>query len=204
MNLPTKLTIIRIILIPVFVAIFFIDFSYNRFIACAIFIIACLTDWLDGYLARKWNQVTDLGKFLDPIADKMLVSCALLALIPQVAPAAIYQTLITVFAMIIMCRELMVSCFRILAASKKVVLAADWWGKAKTICQMLALIILLPFENIVAYAPICDANAYNFFYVGFGLLAMATLLTIISGFNYILKNKNVLKTEPSPELNDCK
>ena len=196
MNLPTKLTIIRIILIPVFVAIFFIDFSYNRFIACAIFIIACLTDWLDGYLARKWNQVTDLGKFLDPIADKMLVSCALLALIPQVAPAAIYQTLITVFAMIIMCRELMVSCFRILAASKKIILAADWWGKVKTACQMVALIILLPYGNIAhPDFPISTANANLIFYVGFGLLALATLLTIISGSNYIIKNKQVLKNE---------
>ena len=196
MNLPTKLTIIRIILIPVFIATFFINFPYNRFVSCAIFVIACLTDWLDGYLARKWNQVTDLGKFLDPIADKMLVSCALLALIPQVAPSAIYQTLITIFAMIIMCRELMVSCFRILAASKKLVLAADWWGKAKTICQMISLIILLPYGNIAhPDFPISISNANIIFFVGFGLLALATLLTIISGFNYIIKNKQVLKDE---------
>ena len=166
------------------------------YIACAIFVIACLTDWLDGYLARKWKQVTDLGKFLDPIADKMLVSCALLALIPQAAPQQIFQTLITIFAMVIMCRELMVSCFRILAASKKLILAADWWGKAKTACQMVALIILLPYGNIAhADFPVSTGTTNIVFYVGFALLAIATLLTIISGFNYIIKNKQVLKDE---------
>ena len=195
MNLPTKLTIIRIFLIPVFIALFFIDFSYNRIIACAVFIFACLTYWLDGYLARKWKQVTDLGKFLDPIADKMLVACALIAIIPTPTSPSIYQTLITIFAMVIMCRELMVSCFRILAASKHVVLAADWWGKAKTVCQMISLIILIPFQNFLTISWLSASVCEVIFYVGFGLLALATLLTIISGTNYVVKNKQVLKND---------
>ncbi len=195
MNLPTKLTVLRIFLIPVFIAVFFIPFACNRIVACGIYILACLTDWLDGYLARKYNMVTDLGKFLDPIADKMLVACALLAILPDPTSPSVFQTLLTVFAMIIMCRELAVSCFRILAASKKVVLAADWWGKAKTCCQMISLIILLPYANIRDFSFVSSTVSNVIFYVGFGLLAAATLLTIISGFNYILKNKQVLKNE---------
>ena len=191
MNLPTKLTVLRIILIPVFVAVFFIDFSANRIVACAIFAVACLTDFVDGYLARKWHQVTTLGKFLDPIADKMLVACALIAIIPDSSDPAIFQLLIAVFAMIILCRELMVSCFRIVAASQNVVLAADIWGKAKTVFQMLALIVLLPYKSL---AQLIDNGTVGnvIYYCGFALLTIATLLTIISGANYILKNKKVL------------
>lgn len=195
MNLPTKLTIIRILLIPVFVAVFFVSFPYNRLVACLIFILACMTDWLDGYLARKWNQVTDLGKFLDPIADKMLVACALLAIIPEKTSPAILQTFIAIFAMVILCRELMVSCFRILAAGKHIVLAADWWGKAKTICQMISLIILIPFASIKSLSFVSATAAKAIFITGFVLLGIATVLTIISGINYVVKNKQVLKNE---------
>ncbi len=189
-NIPTKLTIMRIVLIPVFVAIYLIDFPYNGFAALAIFIIASFTDFLDGHLARKWNQVTSLGKFLDPIADKMLVMCALVCVLVGYSMGNVFSILTAVFLMVIESRELMVSCFRIIAASKGLTLAADKWGKAKTVCQMIALIVLLPIKSLLDLA---DKNIIGIiYYIGFALLALSTVLTIISGMNYVLKNRRVL------------
>lgn len=191
-NIPTKLTILRIVLIPFFVAFYLINFSYNAIVALIIFAIASFTDFLDGNLARKWNQVTSLGKFLDPIADKMLVMCALVCVLVGWFNINIVLTVfIAIFLMIIESRELMVSCFRIIAASKGVTLAADKWGKAKTVCQMTALIILIPIKSL--YNIISNVKTVSIiYYVGFGILALSTLLTIISGINYVIKNKGVL------------
>lgn len=191
MNLPTKLTFLRIFLIPVFVAVYFIAFPYHRFVAVGIFALACFTDFLDGYLARKNNQVTTLGKFLDPIADKLLVACALIAIAMEQHDL---QVVVGICTMIILCRELMVSCFRIMAASKNVVLAADIWGKLKTTFQMIAMILLLPYKSITELG-LSDTFCSVYYYIGFGLLCLATLFTIISGTNYIVKNKGVLKEE---------
>lgn len=190
LNIPTKLTIIRIILIPIFVALYFIEFPFNGVAAVAVFMIASFTDFLDGHLARKWNQVTSLGKFLDPIADKMLVMCALVCVL--IGPSEGYEfTLCTaVFLMIIESRELIISCFRIIAASKGLTLAADMWGKIKTVCQMISLIILIPYASLLK--AVGGQAITILYYIGFSLLALATLLTIISGGNYILKNKRVL------------
>lgn len=187
MNLPTKLTLARIIFIPVFIVFFFLPFDYMRFIATGIFVLLSLTDMLDGYIARKYNLITDLGKFLDPIADKMLVACALIAVIVD---AHILQIGVAVCAMIILCRELFISGFRIVASGKGLVLAADKLGKIKTILQMIALILLLPYSNI---------NSINgtvgdiILYIGCSFLLLATIMTIVSGVNYLLKNKQVLK-----------
>ena len=190
-NIPTRLTIIRIVLIPIFVALYLIKFPYNGVAAVAVFMIASFTDFLDGYLARKWNQVTSLGKFLDPIADKMLVMCALVAVLLGASKGATFTLLTGIFLMIIESRELIVSCFRIIAASKGLTLAADKWGKAKTVCQMISLIILLPYSSLLR--EIGDAKWLSvWYYVGFCLLALSTVLTIISGVNYILKNRQVL------------
>lgn len=189
MNLPTKLTVLRILLIPFFVAFFFIPVSYFRFAATAVFIIACLTDYLDGHLARKNNMVTNLGKFLDPIADKMLVSCALIAVIFN-ETSTLLNILTAVCTMIILCRELAVSGFRIVASSKNLILAADKLGKIKTILQMICLILLLPHANIVLLSELAGDI---FLYAGLVILALATIMTLVSGFNYILKNKQVLK-----------
>lgn len=188
MNLPTKLTFLRILLIPLFIVFFFVSvIPYNRFIAVGVFIAASFTDFLDGYLARKNNQVTDLGKFLDPIADKMLVACALIGV---AVDFSILQVYVAVCAMIILCRELMISGFRIVASSKGVTLAADKLGKIKTVLQMIALILLIPYANISALHALAGEI---FLYVGFSILGMATCMTIISGINYIVKNKEVLK-----------
>lgn len=193
-NIPTRLTILRIALIPIFVLLYLIKFPYNGVAAVVVFMIASFTDFLDGYLARKWNQVTSLGKFLDPIADKMLVMCALVALLLDGSQGLLFTTLVAVFLMIIESRELIVSCFRIIAASKGLTLAADKWGKAKTVCQMIALIILIPHRSL--FNVVGDATwLLVVYYIGFALLALATVLTIVSGINYLLKNRQVLHDE---------
>ncbi len=189
-NIPTKLTILRILLVPVFVAVYLMNFKYSGIIAVVVFMIASFTDFLDGHLARKWNQVTSIGKFLDPIADKMLVMCALVCVLIGFSFGKVFSILTAVFLMIIESRELMVSCFRIIAASKGVTLAADKWGKAKTVCQMIALIILIP---VSSFSDFIDMQYVSIiYYIGFALLALSTVLTIISGLNYVIKNRSVL------------
>lgn len=194
MNLPTKLTFLRMILIPVFVTLFFVNFPFHCVAATGVFVIASFTDFLDGYLARKYDQVTNLGKFLDPIADKMLVACALFAIVLKTGE---FQIWTTVCAMIILCRELMISGFRIVASSKNVVLAADKLGKIKTVLQMCALICLLPITDLISAAQKASSSWQTFidiiFYIGFALLALSTIMAIVSGINYIVKNKQVLK-----------
>ena len=187
MNLPTKLTLMRIILIPVFLVLFFLPYPYLRFGAVAVFIIACYTDHLDGHLARKYNQITALGNFLDTTADKMLVACALVAISLD---AHSFQIGVATCAMIIISRELFILGLRAVAASKNYVLAVDKLGKIKAVVQMIALILLLPYQNIFYLNELAGSI---FLYVGLGLLALATVMTIIAGVNYLIKYKEVLK-----------
>ena len=186
MNLPTKITLVRILLIPVFVALYLIDFTANTLYATIIFAIASLTDWLDGYIARKYNLVTDLGKFLDPIADKVLVSTALIlvAIKPNVL-----QIPIVICSLIIIARELIITCFRTIAATKEVILAADYLGKLKTTTQLIGLIFLLPAPAFKGFNIVLGSVI---FYIGFVFLIIATILTIASAINYIIKNFSVL------------
>ncbi|MDR2201906.1 MAG: CDP-diacylglycerol--glycerol-3-phosphate 3-phosphatidyltransferase [Clostridiales bacterium] len=194
MNLPTKLTFLRIFMIPAFMACFFIPLPFFRFAACAVFVLAAFTDTLDGQIARKYNMVTDLGKFLDPIADKMLVACALIAVSLD---AHAFQTGTAVCAMLILCRELMISGFRIVASSKGVKLAADGLGKIKTVLQMTALILLIPFADIAALSKTAgDAVLY----CGLIILAAAAVMTLVSGANYLIKNKGVLSEKADERI----
>lgn len=193
LNIPTKLTILRIVLIPAFVALYLIEFPYNGVAAVAVFMIASFTDFLDGYLARKWNQVTSLGKFLDPIADKMLVMCALVCVLFGGSEGFAFTLCTAIFLMIIESRELIVSCFRIIAASKGLTLAADRWGKFKTVTEMVSLIILIPYASLSR--EVAGTALSVVYYIGFSLLAVATVLTIISGANYVIKNRQVLHDE---------
>ncbi len=189
MNLPNKLSILRLIMIPVFTAIYFIpQIPYNYLISAIIFALAAATDFLDGYIARKYNLVTNLGKFLDPIADKVLVSTALIVMlvIPN-GGVEILPAYGAIAVAVILARELIVSGFRMVAASKNVVLAADKSGKIKTFFQDIAILVLL-----------VGADFSNGLYsviniVGLVLLGVATLLTIYSGTEYLVKNKQVLK-----------
>jgi len=194
MNLPNKLTISRMCLIPVFIAVFYLNcIPYNYLIAAVIFVIAALTDMLDGYIARSRNLVTNFGKFLDPVADKVLVSSAFIVMLtrPAVFELTVFSGWGTVAAgicvAIILARELIVSGFRMVAAERKIVIAADKMGKIKTTCQDVAIALLLAsmsFLDTQAGAVVA--------YVGLAFFAACTLFTILSGINYLVKNRQVL------------
>ena len=196
MNLPNKISLTRICMIPVFVLVFFLDFIPFHFgIAAILFAIASFTDFIDGKIARSRGLVTNLGKFLDPIADKVLVSTAMILLLTmgeslfgklsQVQGWLYVAT--TVCICIIMARELIISAFRQIAAANGIIMAAEKLGKYKTACQDFSIFILILAADIPALAGEIVAI------VGFVLFAAATVLTIVSGISYVLKNKQVLK-----------
>ena len=199
MNLPNKITISRICLIPVFGIIFFLDrIPSNYFIAALVFIIAACTDFIDGHIARKYNLVTNLGKFLDPIADKVLVSTALIFVLvkPEII-TVLWGSWTMIYAgvcvAVILARELIVSGFRMVAASTGLVLAADKVGKVKTTFQDIAIAMLLAganFFDIVKASEVINA-------IGIVCLGIATVLTIWSGLSYIVKNKAVFRQSES-------
>ncbi len=176
MNLPNKITVFRVCLIPVFLVFMLIpQITYGRYIAAGIFIIAALTDALDGYLARKNNLITNFGKFMDPIADKLLVSSAMICLVEL-------KLLSSWVVIIIIAREFIINGFRLVASDNGVVIAASWWGKIKTNVQMVMSVMLIinlnnTFINILEQVAI--------------YLALA--LTVISLIDYMLKNKQVLR-----------
>ena len=191
MNLPNKLTIVRLVLIPAFVAVFYISaIPYNYLISAIIFLVAAFTDFLDGYIARKYNLVTDLGKFLDPIADKVLVSTALIVmLMPAVNEPAILPAYSAIAIALILARELIVSGFRMVAASKGAVLAADWSGKVKTFVTDIAIVVLLVGADFMPGLY----SVVNI--IGLVLLGISTLLTVYSGIECVVKNRKVLQTK---------
>lgn len=178
MNLPNKLTMMRVILIPFFVFFMLTDFvPYSGLIALAIFIVASITDFLDGRIARKYNLITNFGKFMDPLADKLLVCSAMICLIPiGLLPAWI--------VIIIIAREFVISGFRLIASDNGIVIAASWWGKWKTVCQMFMVIVLI----LEIYFPVL-------YYPGLVLTYAALVLTIVSLIDYLVKNKDVLKEQ---------
>lgn len=181
MNLANKLTISRMILVPVFlIFITFKEIPYGTFIATGVFIIASLTDKLDGYIARSRNQVTKFGKFMDPLADKLLVTAALVSLVEfHIIPAWA--------AMIIIAREFAVTGLRSIAASEGIVISASYWGKVKTVTQIIAIIcalLNLLYNNIL----------YLKFITNF-TLTIAIITTILSGVDYFVKNRDVIKTD---------
>ena len=198
MNLPNKITLTRIFMIPVFVAVIFLDgiLPYNYIIAAAVFALAACTDFIDGYIARKYKLVTNLGKFLDPIADKVLVSTAMLVLLTlQVNLFGIFGDLsnslyiaMAVCICVIMARELIISAFRQIAATSGVVMAADMLGKYKTTFQDVSLVVLMVAVDLTGKTQLILA------WVGLALFAIATILTVWSGISYVVKNKAVLKT----------
>lgn len=176
MNLANKLTVLRMILVPVFLICAMINTTTGNVVALAIFIIASITDKLDGYIARSRNQITNFGKFMDPLADKLLVTCALIILVERgIIPAWV--------VVVIIAREFVVSGLRTLAASQGVVIAASNWGKLKTVIQMIAIIMGLVY---LVYSP----SWLNMLTQGFIYLAGA--ITIISGVDYFVKGKDVI------------
>ena len=183
MNLPNKLTVLRMVLIP-FVMFFylatFIPHGIGKIVALVIFVIAALTDLLDGKIARKYNLVTNLGKFLDPIADKILTASVLFMIMADGTIPAPYGVIIIT---IIIAREFMVSALRLIAASQGTVLAADIWGKAKTMVQMIAIPICMLIPFLVELGGVANWLLLTVKIVGWSTLGVATLLTIISGVN---------------------
>lgn len=179
MNLANKITLFRVILVPVFMIVLYSDFQYSTYIAAIIFIFASLTDTLDGYIARSRNLVTIFGKFVDPLADKILVSAALISLVGLGrVPAWV--------VVIIIAREFTITGFRIIAASEGITIAASSLGKFKTITQLLAISLLLlnnfPFNIINIPMDMI-------------MLYISLFFTIVSGIDYIFKNKNTLKLD---------
>ena len=170
MNLPNKLTLLRIIMIPVFVVLLYLDFPFNNLVALAVFILASITDTLDGYIARKYNLITDFGNFMDPIADKLLVTAAMLVFVDwHMMPAWV--------VIVVVAREFIVSALRLVAANNGRVIAAGWSGKVKTASTMVCICIMLlglpQWVNAVCSAVILVTTAY-------------------SGIEYLVKNKDVL------------
>ena len=195
MNLANKLTLIRIFLVPVFLIFIAVkEMPYGTFIATFIFILASLTDKLDGYIARSRNQITKFGKFIDPLADKLLVTSALISLVElQVVPSWA--------AVIIIAREFAVSGLRTLAASDGVVIAASWWGKIKTVVQIITIAILLLKVNISSSAYLASVVSASTFLQGFFaympdiMIYITVAITLISGYDYFKKNKNAINTD---------
>lgn len=198
MNLPNKLTISRVIMIPVFIVLFYVEFVGHYFAALAIFCLASLTDLLDGKIARKYGLVTDFGKFLDPIADKVLVLSALVVMltVPQFFVSGLGSWAMIVAGCgvaAILAREIIVSGFRMVAAGSGKVIAADKFGKYKTVTQDIAVAILLAGAGIAEFTDHITGTVIN--YTGLVFFAISVILTIISGTNYLVKNRDVLKNE---------
>jgi len=201
-NIPTKITLFRIVVVVIlFATLLILDaipgfqspsyagVNLTYLIAAIAFLIASLSDFLDGYLARRWNQVTNLGKFLDPIADKLLVNCSLIFLV--VSHYGTVNLTIPLWCVILMIsRDLIVDALRLVASSKGLVLAANIFGKAKTVLQMVALILVFlngwPFSYF-------DASWDPAYRIATIFVYLATAMSVLSGIIYVWQNKHVLK-----------
>ena len=205
MNLPNKITVARICLVPLFIIVLYLPFNSADTLALIIFILASITDSLDGHIARSRNLVTNFGKFLDPLADKLLVSAALIALVGM-------NKMPSWFATVVIAREFMVTGIRLLANGEGRVIAASIWGKLKTITQIIAVSLLL-----LDRTPSLASDSSDVFMIGkltnlfttFSqspidntieilatiMIMLAVIITVFSGLDYLFKNKDVLKLE---------
>ena len=174
MNLPNKLTVVRMVLVPFFVAALLLSKTNDslKWVALALFVIASLTDFADGYIARKYNLITNFGKFMDPLADKILTISGMICLIEL-------GRIPSWIVVIIVAREFIISGFRLVAAENGVVIAANYWGKFKTTCQMIMIILMI--MNIPQLQILTDI-----------VMWIALALTLISLWTYIMANKQVL------------
>ena len=178
MTLPNKLTLLRIIMVPFFVAALLYQYgtdSLARWLALALFLIASFTDFLDGYIARKYHLITNFGKFMDPLADKLLVCSALICFVAL-------QDLNPWITLVVIAREFIISGFRLVAAERGIVIAAGIWGKLKTVCQMIFIVLMLLPSN---------RGFLSILVVVFMWLMLA--LTVISLVDYIWRNREVLQ-----------
>lgn len=190
MNLPNKLTVARMVATPIFMVCLMWNFKFHYIVALVIFIAASLTDMFDGKYARKHNMVTDFGKFLDPIADKMLVTAALIGFCAMGIGKGI-----AVVLFIMLFREFLVSSIRMIAASSpsKKVIAANIWGKLKTVSQMAAIIYILAAEAVKEIVALSTLSALLDIFTTI-FLWIATLLAVISGAIYLYENREYVNT----------
>jgi len=197
MNLPNKLTMLRIILVPVFVVVLLLDkvIPHSYLIAGLIFGIASYTDHLDGKIARKYNLITDFGKFMDPLADKIMVISALVCFIEL--------SLIPSWCVIlIIAREFMVTSIRLVAAPKGIVIAANIWGKLKTVTQIVAIVGIMLFSYLeelttlnISLGFLTSEGAIGVYHtLNFIFIIIATVITVISGIVYLMQNWDIVKT----------
>ena len=173
MNTANKITLFRVVLIPAFVIICYLDFPMSHWLALAIFVLASISDFLDGYIARNYNQITDFGKFLDPIADKLLVTSAMCIFVEQGRMAAW-------ILLVVIGREFAVSALRLIAVDNGRVIAAGWSGKVKTACTMVGIIVMLTFNGIAVLDTLVNV--------------VILVTTVYSGIEYFWKNKDVINT----------
>ena len=191
MNFPNKLTIFRIILVPIMAIIPFFNFDIKWIVIDIIFILASITDKLDGYIARSKNQITTFGKFLDPIADKILVLAAMLILVED-------NRLPAIIPIIVLFREFIVSGYRLVAVEKGgKVIAASVWGKLKTVTQMLALILAFVDQNGFAQCFVGGLTGFAWWYnfITTILMSVSVVAAVLSGIDYIAKGKDLFKEE---------
>ena len=181
MNTANKLTLLRVVLVPIFMVLFMIDGAAYHYAALGVFVLASVTDWLDGYVARKYNQMTTFGKFVDPLADKVLTTSAFLILMH-------YGRMSVWALMIVLAREFMVAGVRQVAAGEGKVVAASMWGKLKTVTQMIAIIaamLLLPMRTTVL--------GVNPKLISDILIWISIVFTVISGVDYLVKNWRLME-----------
>ena len=192
MNLPNKLTLVRCILTPVFLACLIIEFPFHYAAALLVFIVASLTDYFDGMIARKHNLVTNLGKFLDPLADKALTTAAFIGFVHMINSRTLPWALF-----IILLREFAVTSVRLLAAKDGVVVAASFAGKLKTVMQMVSIIYMLAFKQAVRVAVVRNAiGAAGVLWgsrIGLALIWVAVIATVVSGIQYVWQLRHYFK-----------
>lgn len=179
MNMPNKLTLLRVCMIPVFMIFALIETGFTQFIAVVLFLAACITDYLDGYIARSCNLVTDFGKFMDPIADKLLVMSAMVILVAQNRmPAWV--------CVVMLAREFIISGFRLVAAGKGTVIAAGMTGKIKTVTQMVAIVMLFLFSNA------SGGGSGLMYFLSNVVLYVSAIMSIVSCVEYVWNNRSVI------------
>ena len=190
MNLPNKLTVIRCVMTPLMLAAMLIDFPFHYGVALLLFIAASLTDMWDGQIARKRNLITNLGKFLDPLADKMLTTAAFLGFMTKLGGDSLCWAV-----MLILTREFMVTSVRLLAAKDGVVVAASFAGKLKTVMQMVSIIYMLTALQVCALLPKSVPAALTDWlgYVGHGLIWISVIATVVSGIQYVWALRHYFK-----------